>query len=521
MVRFKKLTAAAVMALTAGAAGCTVHKQETPDLTGPSGLAKSITVTVNPDTLAQDGQSQSLVSIEARDTSGQPLRSLALRTDVAVGGSITTALGSLSASSVVTDANGRASVVYTAPSLPAGAPVPAGTIQIIVTPSEGDAGNATARSVNIRLVMPPGTGGGPASPFKPDFAVPAVSVGDSAAFSATVVDSAGNDVSAQISTFLWNFDDGSIASGRNVTHAFHAAGNFGVTLTITDFAGRTAQAFHSVTVGAGTNPTATIVASPASPNIGQPVTFTATNVVVQPGHRVTNYAWDFGDGGSGSGTSTSHAFTQQGSFTVVLTLTDDAGRVGTATQSVSVGQGNTTAVFTFSPNAPLASQTINFNASQSLAAPGRTIVSYSWDFGDGTTGSGVQTTHAYSVPASYTVTLTVRDSAGQTAFATQTITIQNDAPTARFTVTPGAPSAPTGTDTAVLLDATSSTAASGRTIVAYNWTVTGTGPHSDPPGGATQSLILRAPGVYSITLTVTDNAGKTSSATQNITVTGT
>jgi hypothetical protein len=73
----------------------------------------------------------------------------------------------------------------------------------------------------------------------------------------------------------------------------------------------------------------------------------------------------------------------------------------------------------------------------------------------------------------------------------------------------------------VLLDATSSTAASGRVIVAYNWTVTGSSVHSNPPGGAVQSLTLRAPGVYSVTLTVTDNAGKTSSATQNITVTGT
>jgi PKD repeat protein len=440
---------------------------------------------------------------------------------VAVGGAVTNALGSLSARSLVTDANGQASVTYTAPTLPSGPAVTAaGTIQILVTPSEGNFGNSTSRSVSIRLVVPPGVGGGPVSPLKPDFTAPAAAAGDVAVFSATVVDAAGNDASGQVNSYFWDFGDGDTGSGRTTQHSFDSAGTFGVTLSITDNAGRSAQVTHTVTIGAGTNPVATITASPASPNIAQTVTFTATGVVVAPGHHIASYAWDFGDGSSGSGVSTSHAYAQQGSFTVVLTLTDDTGRVSTATTTISVGQGGTTATFTTSPGSPLASQPINFNASQSRPAPGRTIVSYTWDFGDGASGSGVQTNHSYVQPGSYTVTLTVTDSAGQTAFSTQTITIQNDAPTARFTMTPPAPIAPTGTDTVVLLDATSSTAASGRTIVAYNWNVTGSSVHSNPPGGSVQSLTLRAPGVYSVTLTVTDNVGKTSSSTQNITVTG-
>ncbi len=40
------------------------------------------------------------------------------------------------------------------------------------------------------------------------------------------------------------------------------------------------------------------------------------------------------------------------------------------------------------------------------------IVSYAWDFGDGTTGTGETTTHIYTDPGTYTVTLTVRDAAG-------------------------------------------------------------------------------------------------------------
>src|SRR6478609_4601610 len=117
-------------ALLTSVVACTVHKQETPSLTGPSEFSKSITLSVNPDILSQDGQSQSVVSVDARDSNGQPLRSVSLRADVAVNGAVTTTLGSLSARSLVTDANGHASVVYTAPTLPAGSPVAAGVIQI-------------------------------------------------------------------------------------------------------------------------------------------------------------------------------------------------------------------------------------------------------------------------------------------------------------------------------------------------------------------------------------------------------
>ncbi len=146
-------------ALLTSVVACTVHKQETPSLTGPSEFAKSITLSVNPDVLSQDGQSQSVVSVDARDSNGQPLRNVPLRADVAVNGTVTTSLGQLSARSLVTDSNGHASVVYTAPTLPPGLPIAAGMIQILVTPQEGDFGNSTPRAVTLNLVVPPGVGG--------------------------------------------------------------------------------------------------------------------------------------------------------------------------------------------------------------------------------------------------------------------------------------------------------------------------------------------------------------------------
>ncbi|WP_456487125.1 NosD domain-containing protein, partial [Candidatus Alkanophaga liquidiphilum] len=64
------------------------------------------------------------------------------------------------------------------------------------------------------------------------------------------------------------------------------------------------------------------------------------------------------------------------------------------------------ASFTYSPKHPSVNQPVTFDASASYDPDG-TIVSYEWDFGDGTTASGVVVTHAYSAAGSYTVTLTV------------------------------------------------------------------------------------------------------------------
>ena len=78
--------------------------------------------------------------------------------------------------------------------------------------------------------------------------------------------------------------------------------------------------------------------------------------------------------------------------------------------------------FTYSPERPIANQTITFDASFSYDPDG-TIVSYEWDFGDGATASGVVVTHVYSAAGSYTVTLTVTDDAGAANSTSVLITV--------------------------------------------------------------------------------------------------
>ena len=275
---------------------CTTHKQETPSLTGPSELSTAIGIAASPDVLSQDGASQSLITITVNDSNGQVMRNVPLRAEISVDGSLTD-FGSLSARNIVTDATGRAFVTYTAPPAPA-VFVDAGTIvHINVVPTGTNFANETNRFATIRLV-PPGVIGVPPSPFRPEFVAPAPTAGDPALFSATVTNSAGADVANQIANFAWNFGDGQTGSGRNTSHTYREGGAFSVSLTITDALGRTATVAHSVTVAAGANPTATITTSPSSPGVGQTVTFRATSIVVAPGHTISDYSWDFGDGSS-------------------------------------------------------------------------------------------------------------------------------------------------------------------------------------------------------------------------------
>jgi len=86
------------------------------------------------------------------------------------------------------------------------------------------------------------------------------------------------------------------------------------------------------------------------------------------------------------------------------------------------------ASFVFSPSVQEVDKEIFFNASASTAAPGRRLVDYSWNWGDGHPGNGVIEDHDYSIPGTYVVILTVTDDAGNKASAAKAVTITAAAP---------------------------------------------------------------------------------------------
>jgi PKD repeat protein len=328
----------------------------------------------------------------------------------------------------VTDASGRASTVFTAPSPvviqnPDGSSTVAAPpdVQIMIRPSETDFANSTPRTATIHLI-PKGTVVPPNATVKADFTFNPTAPSD---HQNVVFDgSPSTSVGGAIVDWQWTFSDGARKSGMVVTHDFEAAGTFSVTLRVTDTVGASNTTTKSLTVGQGATPTAAFVMSPASPVLNQQVNFNASASTAIAGRVIQSYDWDFGDGSAHqSGVTTSHAFGTAGTFTIVLVVTDDAGHIGTTTQTVTVSNGNPTAQITVSPPSSTVGQAISFIGSQSVAAPGRTIVSYSWNFGDGTTGSGPTTSHPYGTAGTYTVTLIVTDDQGKQGIATATVTI--------------------------------------------------------------------------------------------------
>jgi PKD repeat protein len=83
-------------------------------------------------------------------------------------------------------------------------------------------------------------------------------------------------------------------------------------------------------------PTAVFFATPNSGDAPLLVAVDASGSSDSDGN-ITSYAWDFGNGGSGSGVTASNTYNNPGNYTITLTVTDDAGDIGTATTTISVG----------------------------------------------------------------------------------------------------------------------------------------------------------------------------------------
>jgi PKD repeat protein len=395
-------------------AGCTVDKQNAPELSGPSELGTSVTLYASPDTLRQDGASQSQITVQAQDSKGQPAKNLPIRLDIAVNGTLAD-FGQLSGKNLVTGGDGRASATYTAPLAPAD-PVDSQTVvQILATPGGSDFANALSRSVSIRLVppgiiLPPNGTPVPSFTYSPSTPLTKSDITFDASLS--------TDSDGRIVSYAWNFGDGSQGSGSVVRHSYSAAGAYTVTLTVTDDRGQTASVSKSVAVSTTSAPTADFVVSPSAPAVTEKVFFNAAPSSASQGRTIVRYDWDYGSGRQDSGQLVWQIYTQPGTYTVILTVTDDAGNKGTASKSVTVVSGGTSASFSYLPTAPAGTSIVYFDAAASKGVGG--ITSYAWNFGDGSSGTGVSPFHQFCAASgafdrTFTVALTVTDSTGATS----------------------------------------------------------------------------------------------------------
>jgi len=188
--------------------------------------------------------------------------------------------------------------------------------------------------------------------------------------------------------------------------------------------------------------------NPPVANAGEPYSGTEDVAITfdgsgssDPDNDSLTYTWDFGDGATGTGVNPSHAYAYGGTFTVTLTVSDGKGGTNSDVTNATVTEVNDKPVAdTNEPYSGTIGTAITFDGSGSYdpdnqdgtTANDQTLT-YSWDFGDGATGTGVSPSHAYVAEGIYTVTLVVNDGVVDSELSDTTATVTTE-PTEPTTV---------------------------------------------------------------------------------------
>jgi len=251
------------------------------------------------------------------------------------------------------------------------------------------------------------------------------------------------DSDGSIVSYVWDFGDGSSASGITAAHAYGSVGTYTVTLMITDDGGATDTATDTVSIQAVALPDLIIQSfshAPSAPTIGQNVAFTIT--VANQGNANAGL---FRVSLAGASASAQSYFAQLGvgaSQTITLNLplaagsetftatVDDLAQVAESNESNNMQSVVVTAAATppvaeaAGPYAGTAGSSIAFDGSGSTGS----ISTYLWSFGDGGSAQGSTVTHTYTNPGTYTASLTVYGSGGLQSTDTAAVVVSAPTP---------------------------------------------------------------------------------------------
>ncbi len=222
--------------------------------------------------------------------------------------------------------------------------------------------------------------------------------------------------SGYISTYSWNFGDGTTDATSNPNHTFAVNGTYNVKLVVTSNTGCIDSITHSivVTLSGGTGgipiPSYTVNTAQQCFN-GNSFAFTNTSTV-PPG---TTYLWAFGDGTISTASNPSHSYAGHGNYNVTLIATYN-GIDHYYAQTVIVKPMPVSSFVYFNNKGSLYGYSF---ISNSTIASGN--MNYSWNFGDGTTDSIINPDHTYTTDGNMVVKLVVTSDGGCKDSTTHTI----------------------------------------------------------------------------------------------------
>jgi len=160
------------------------------------------------------------------------------------------------------------------------------------------------------------------------------------------------DTNGTIIDYLWSFGDGALGNGMLCSHIYAKAGTYNVYLIVTDNQNARTITSANVVVAPAINkpPVAVMTTSTTNGHAPLSVNFNGSGSYASaPNGTITNYAWDFGDGSTGTGPIVTHIYTSIGSKTVTLTVTDHTGMKNSTTTNINVTEPPTQNI-TSTPN---------------------------------------------------------------------------------------------------------------------------------------------------------------------------
>ncbi len=145
------------------------------------------------------------------------------------------------------------------------------------------------------------------------------------------------DDDGTILSYYWDFGDAANGTGVFVNHTYADDGVYTVFLTVTDDDGAANTTSSTITV-LNRSPVASLVASATTVFVNETITFNASTSE-DPDGTIVTYLWDFGDGANATGLIVNHAFAVNGTYLVILNVTDDDGAAAQSNVTINVIQG--------------------------------------------------------------------------------------------------------------------------------------------------------------------------------------